>query len=74
MNIYQQLEANQSRRIAAENRYLDRMEKREAEAQKMIGTLIRDGKEVFYVWPGDRKYREGTEYELIAYLIRNNYA
>lgn len=73
-SIYQQLEARQRRRMAAEHRYLCRMEKREAEAEKMIGELVRDGKEVFYVWPQGGKYREGTHGDLIRFLLRNNYA
>lgn len=71
MNLYQQLEARQSRRMAAEARFLGRIERREAEAEKMIGELS-SGK--CYVFPVGGKYREGTRSELIAFLIRNNYA
>jgi len=71
MNTNQQLEARQARRMAAEDRFLARMEKREAEAEKMIGEL-NSGK--CYVFPVGGKYREGTRYELVAFLIRNNYA
>ena len=71
MNTYQQLEARQARRMAAEDRYLARIEKREAEAEKMIGELS-SGK--CYVFPVGGKYREGTRLELISFLIRNNYA
>lgn len=71
MNTHQQLEARQARRMAAEDRFLARMEKREAEAEKMIGEL-NSGK--CYVFPVGGKYREGTRYELVAFLIRNNYA
>lgn len=71
MNLYQQLNARQSRRMAAQERYLDRIEKREAEAEKMIGELS-SGK--CYVFPVGGKYREGTRGELVAFLIRNNYA
>ncbi|MHC2876632.1 hypothetical protein ACUXLG_005675 [Ralstonia sp. 121560039-2] len=73
-SIYQHLEARQRRRLAAEHRFLCRMEKREAAAEKMIGELVRDGKEVLYVWPQGGKYREGSHGELIAFLLRNNYA
>ena len=69
--IEQQLDARQARRMAAEHRYLCRIEKREAAAEEMIGEL-NSGK--FYVWPVGGKYREGTRAELIAFLIRNNYA
>lgn len=71
MNTYQQLEARQARRMASEDRYLARIEKREAEAEKMIGELS-SGK--CYVFPVGGKYREGTRLELVSFLIRNNYA
>jgi hypothetical protein len=72
MNIEQQLEATQNRRMAAQDRALARLEKREAAAEKMIGELS-SGK--FYVYPLGGKYRESTsQYELIGFLIRNNYA
>lgn len=74
MDIHQQLEARQARRMAAEARFLDRQERREAAAELLVGKLMRDGKEVCYVWPCGGKYREGTESELINFLIRNNYA
>lgn len=70
-NLYQQLEARQARRMAAEDRYLARIEKREAAAETMIGELS-SGK--CYVFPVGGKYREGTRGELVAFLIRNNYA
>jgi hypothetical protein len=71
MNIEQQLEARQNRRMAAQDRFLGRIEKREADANAMIGEL-NSGK--LYVWPVGGRYREGTRSELIAFLIRNNYA
>lgn len=40
----------------------------------MIGELCREGKTVYYVWPQGGKYREGSVSELIAFLLRNNYA
>ncbi len=71
MNIDQQLNATQARRMASNDRYLARLERREAEAEKMIGELA-SGK--YYVWPQGGKYREGTRYELVQFLIRNKYA
>jgi hypothetical protein len=71
MNIEQQLEANQNRRMQAQDRFLNRLEKREEAAEEMIGEL-NNGK--FYAWPIGGKYREGTRHDLIQYLIRNNYA
>jgi hypothetical protein len=68
------LEARMNRRLAAEDRALARIEKREAAAEVQIGELCRQGKPVFYIWPVGGKYREGTRAELIAFLIRNNYA
>ena len=74
MNIERQLDASQSRRMKAEDRYLGRLERREAEAKQMIGELCREGRTVHYVYPAGGRYREGTEGDLIAFLIRNNYA
>lgn len=71
MNIDQQLDASQARRLAAEDRFLARMEKREIAADRMIGELS-GGK--CYVWPQGGKYREGDRATLIAFLIRNKYA
>ena len=65
------LDARQARRMAAESRYIDRLERREAAAERMIGEL-NSGK--LYVYPVGGKYREGTRSDLIAFLIRNNYA
>lgn len=71
MNIDQQLSATQSRRMAAQNRYLARVEQREAKAEQMVGEL-NSGK--CYVWPVGGKYREGTRADLVGFLIRNKYA
>lgn len=71
MNTEQMLEARQSRRMHSDDRFLGRMEKREAAADEMIGEL-NSGK--LYVYPIGGKYREGTRAELISFLIRNNYA
>ena len=71
MNIDQQLNGNQNRRMANESRYLAQIERREDAAREMIGELA-SGK--CYVFPVGGKYREGTRGELIAFLIRNNYA
>lgn len=69
--IEKQLDAKQARRMAAQNKYLDRIERREAEAEKMIGELA-NGR--CYIFPVGGKYREGTRYELVKFLIRNKYA
>lgn len=74
MDIHQQLDASQRRRMAAEARFLDRIEARETEAEKQIGELVRGGKTVLYVSPIGGRYREGVRGDLIAFLIRNNYA
>ena len=70
MNVDQQLEGRQARHMAAQDRYLARLEKREAVAEQMIGELS-NGK--FYVWPTGGKYREGNRPDLINFLLRNNY-
>lgn len=51
-----------------------RSAKREEEAEEQVGTLIRDGVTVRYVYPAGGKYREGNCVELVQYLIRNRYA
>ena len=74
MDIEKMLNVKEARRFAAEDRFLARIERRENEAEQMIGELMRNGKTVFYVYPQGGKYREGSRVELIAFLIRNNYA
>jgi hypothetical protein len=70
MHIDQQLQATQLRRMAAQDRFLARLEKREAVAEQMIGELS-SGK--CYVWPQGGKYREGTRAQLVSFLLRNRY-
>lgn len=74
MDIHSQLQARESRRLAAETRMLERLETREEQAEDQIGQLMRDGKLICYVCPRPNLYREGTRSELVAYLIRNRYA
>lgn len=74
VNTEQHLEARMSRRIAAQGRYLLRIERREVAAEQMIGELCREGRPVYYVWPVRGKYREGTRSDLVSFLLRNNYA
>jgi len=47
------------------------MERREAIAETMIGELSSGA---LYVYPAGSKYVEGQRHELVAYLIRNNFA
>ncbi|QIG67896.1 hypothetical protein EVB53_094 [Rhizobium phage RHph_Y60] len=81
MNVERHLDARQSRRMAAEDRALDRLERREREAEKLVGELIRAGATVFYINVLDRRGRPtgGTKEfadfgAAISYLLRNNYA
>jgi len=77
MNLEQQQEGNQNRRMANEARMMrnwDALSAREDRAEEMLGQLMRDGKTVYYVSPVGGKYREGGRLELIAFLVRNNYA
>lgn len=69
-NINAFLDARMARRIVNENRYLARLERKEAAADRMIGELA-DGR--CYVYPVGGKYREGARHELVAFLIRNRY-
>lgn len=68
------LERKLTTRMAREDKAIARLERREAAAERMVGELTREGRPVFYVWPTGGKYREGTRVDLVAFLIRNNYA
>ena len=78
-DIDRQLDARHNRRLAAEDRYLSRVEKREADADALIGELERGGRTVYYINQVDRRGRftgkiiEGPYYKLVEYLIRNKY-
>lgn len=73
------LDARHTRRLATEDRFLGRMELKEAAAERLIGELTRDGCAVYYINKLDRSGRptgqihEGTPGALIDYLIRNKY-
>lgn len=77
--IERHLTAKMNRRVASEDRYLIRLECKEAAAENLIGELCREGKRVHYINQIDRKGRmtgktiEGNRYELIRYCIRNHY-
>jgi hypothetical protein len=75
-----ELDARQTRRFAAEDRFLGRMERAEEKAAKLIGELCREGRAVYYVNVTDRfgqptgKVKESTNfYVLVEYLRRNKY-
>jgi hypothetical protein len=72
VNFDRHLDARDARRQSAEARYHDRRVKREELAAKQVGELS-NGR--FYVFPVGGKYKEASnEWELVDYLIRNNYA
>jgi hypothetical protein len=80
MNIEAQLEGNQSRRMASQNRFLSRIERLEAKAEVLIGELIRDGQTVYYLNLLNKsgnltgKVKESTSFTALAdYAIRNGY-
>jgi hypothetical protein len=80
MNIEAQITGNQNRRLATEARYLDRREKLEAKAESLIGELVRDGRDVYYINLLDGKgnltgkVKESSSFfDLVDYLIRNGY-
>jgi hypothetical protein len=72
-NFERNLEAKQTRRMKAEDRYITRLERLQIKAEEMIGAVMRNGVEVFYVFPEGGKYREGRFSELVDFLIRNKY-
>lgn len=74
------LDNRMARRVASENRALDRRERLEKEAEKLVGQLMKDGKTVYYINQRNMKgtltgkIREFTrEGEAISFLIRNHY-
>lgn len=82
--IEQHLEARLSRRMKAEERHLLRLERREVEAEKLVGELCRNGQTIHYInvrnikgeltgktreFPGPQGFGEA-----VHFLIRNNYA
>jgi hypothetical protein len=69
-----EFEIKDNRRARNEDRAWNRICAEFDRAEPMIGTLIRDGKTIHYVWPVGGKYREGSKADLINYLIRNNHA
>lgn len=67
----QRLESSERRILRADDRFMARMEPRWDAAEQMVGELS-SGK--CYVWPVGGKYREGTRFELVQFLVRNKYA
>ena len=75
MDIHQQLEAHQARRMATKDRFLVRLERREVAAQPQVGELMREGKMIYYCWPHGGKYSESPHEQPVKdRLIRNKYA
>ncbi|MFG1270805.1 hypothetical protein V5F40_22905 [Xanthobacter sp. DSM 14520] len=79
----QHLAARDLRRLKSEDRFLARVEKREAAAERLVGELCRDGRIVHYIsclsargvptgrtreFPGPAGFGQA-----ISFLIRNNY-
>lgn len=79
MNLNQQLDTRELRRLRAEDRYLTRLEKLEKKAAPLIGELCREGQTVYYVNLANNrgftgKTKESNSHtELVNYLIRNKY-
>lgn len=80
-NDERRLEILEQRHVAADNRYLDKLDRDEAKVRKagLIGELCREGKTVYYINLRDckgninGKTKEGDEFDLTKYLIRNGY-
>lgn len=75
------LEGRQVRRMKEEDRFLDKLERRERAAEQMIGELCREGRTVFYINERSRsgtltgRVREfGQRWLATDFLLRNNYA
>ena len=75
------LEILEARHFAADDRYLDKMERGHGKVERsgLIGEIIRNGKTVYYINLSDRngkmtgKTKEGDKFDLAQYLIRNRY-
>ena len=63
------LEYKNIRRMRAEDKMLDRLERREIAAGAYIGELTREGQTVYYITAGG-KYKEGERHQLVALLAR----
>jgi hypothetical protein len=69
--IERQFNAKHSRRLAAEDRYLARLERLEAKAAPMVGELV-SGR--FYAFPvGGRYFESASHTAVVDYLIRNKW-
>ena len=73
LELERQLVAREARRLAADARALRTYERKARKAEAMIGEIVHDGESRFYVWPLGGRYREGSRYDLIEFLIRNRY-
>ena len=78
--IDRHLDARQSRRMATEARFLDRQDRREKEADALVGELCREGRTIFYINVRSKtgkltgKTREFSKWsDAVGYLLRNRY-
>lgn len=78
--IMRHLDAKFSRREKSDERAQLRYDRKAAEAEQMIGELVREGKVVYYI---NARLRDGTltgktvefkfHFDAVDYLIRNHY-
>lgn len=76
MNIDQQVNGNENRRTANQNRAYDRWDRLSAKIDSLclIGQLCREGKTVYYFFPAGGKYKESnSEVEIMDYIIKQGY-
>jgi hypothetical protein len=81
-NDERRLEILEARHVAADERFMDKMDRDYAKAERsgLVGEIIRDGKTVYYINLSDRNGRltgktkeSASDYDLYKYLIRNRY-
>ncbi|XAI95998.1 hypothetical protein [Microcystis phage Mwe-JY26] len=78
-SIEEFLDGVERRRLKADAKAEARLDRLETAAEALVGTLIREGKEVFYINLRTRDGRltgktlEGNRFDLVNYLIRNRY-
>lgn len=78
-SIEEFLDGVERRRLKVDAKAEARLDRLETAAEALVGKLIRDGKEVYYINLRTRDGRltgktlEGSRFDLVNYLIRNRY-
>jgi hypothetical protein len=71
--IERRFDIRHNRRLLNEGKTHARLDALETKADEMVGTLVREGRVINYIFPVGGRYMEGTRIALVAFLIRNHY-